>query len=95
MKKIKFFFIASALTLLTVGVFASKHKFVNAGLVAYLPTASAYVQIETSTLGTDMVTSPTGAGIQAKISDQSGTSFFLYQFDGNVTYTPVYAAATW
>ena len=89
MNKIKMFFVAAALLLVTAGVFAGKVKFTDpTNLYAYNSTAGVAYEITSSPFSGAFTT--TQSGTQAQILNSASTApYLLYQISGG-TYTPVY-----
>jgi len=75
------FFVATALLLTTAGVFAGKAQFDSLTLyVSNTGNAGSFIRISptTATSFDGLTTSGASISAQAKITDQSGTSYGLY-----------------
>lgn len=81
-------FVAAALVLTTVGVFAGKAKFTT-GLYAQI-SATSFIEIA-PTYTSELTSVNTGQ--QAQITDYQGNKFPL--FGSNSTATPLYSVTTW
>jgi hypothetical protein len=89
MKKMKIFFLAAALVLVTAGVFAKKSMFTSYTLWGY-QTGVGYVQLTGSiTLPVDALTTSQSTGNQAFIKSSVGT-YGIYGFSTALPYVPVY-----
>ena len=86
----KLFAFASALTLITAGVFAAKVRFANTGLYVY-KTGTGYLELVSGSLGDLQITGTT----PSKITDQGSVSYEAYTNTGTNTYTPVYSTTAW
>ncbi|MES1223973.1 MAG: hypothetical protein ABUT20_51235 [Bacteroidota bacterium] len=88
MNKVKMFFIAAALVLVTAGVFAGKAKFLDAQVVAY--NSGNYFPLTSSATLTDLTTTASGSQARIVSSIHPTINYSLYAFDGVSTYTPLY-----
>jgi hypothetical protein len=89
MKKMKLFFVAASLVLVTAGVFAGKAKFLESGV--YYLNGSAYTPIASSPI-TPFTLTNTGTS-QAKLVSSEGNGYFLYTVTAtspSVQYSPLY-----
>jgi hypothetical protein len=89
MKKMKIFFAAAALTLVTAGVFAGRAKFADQGIYvsnggSYVELSSTYSTIGLTTVGTE----------QALITDNSGVQYGVYTEVSSGVYTPLFAVSS-
>ena len=82
MKKVKLFFVAAALCLVTIGVFAGKKNFSNF-VVYYYDDVSTFAFVPvTSSFGTMSVLNINNVGSPAYIKVSSGHEYPLYATDG-------------
>jgi hypothetical protein len=88
MKKMKMFFVAAGLLLVTAGVFAGKAKFADSGLWGYNSTGGYKLLLPATSFPDDLTTSPTST--QASIIGASGT-YALYTNTGTNAYSGIYA----
>jgi len=88
MKKAKLIVLSSALSLVTIGVFAGKSKFAPQNVYADL--GGTRIQLVTNTVFNDLSTSMPPGGSQAKIIGSGGTtSYNLVTNDGG-SWLPLY-----
>ncbi len=92
MKKMKMFFAAAALTLVTVGVFAGKSKFFTSYQAYVLVSSTEIVPISPANLSSEVIgdlnTTTSGANVvTATAGTQSGLIVFY-----NTTGTPAFAS---
>ena len=90
MNKVKVFFIAAALVLVTAGVFAGKAKFV--AFTLYADNGTNVYQIAGSTSTWVDLSSTTGS-TQAKIIGSAGTQYGLYTSNPGTPTTKVFAVS--
>lgn len=90
MKKVKVFFVAAALVLVTAGVFAGKSRFTNvAANLYYEVSATDYVLLSSTIGGTNNFQYGTG-GTQMKIEPAGTTDYLLFTYISGTGYEPVY-----
>jgi hypothetical protein len=92
MKKVRVFFAAAALLLVTAGVFAGKARFANIGI--YAINGSTTVQLAPSY--TNLTTSFLTGDLQSNINDKAGVSYGVFTYD-NVAkaFVPLYSTSNW
>jgi hypothetical protein len=89
MNKVKMFFVAASLLLVTAGVFAGKAKFFTAPPTLYYYDGSSYSGIILDGITTDNIFTETAtSGKEAKVGSGS-TTHNLYYYSGT-TYHQVY-----
>lgn len=92
MKKIKLIVLSSALSLITIGVFAGRAKFVDQNVYADRGI-NGYMQLVSTTTFNDL--SSTSHGVQAKIVSSLGTQYPLVTDDGSGNKIPLYTQGTY
>ena len=92
MKKMKMFFIAATLLLVTAGVFAGKSKFFTTYTVyAALPTLGEYEVIETgATISNTAPFTFTVGTAQSILTSSNGIQYGVYAYGTGANYVPLY-----
>ncbi|MHA4806563.1 hypothetical protein ACX0G9_00580 [Flavitalea flava] len=93
MNKVKMFFVAASLLLVTAGVFAGKARFDTYSLYVSnnaTPTTLNSFQLTPATTVALIDLTTSGSTGQATVTNTSGTAFKLYRVVGS-TFTPLYA----
>jgi hypothetical protein len=88
MNRFKLIVLSSALSLITIGVFAGRASFAPQDVYADDGTSSMKKLVSTSTFN-DLNTS--ASGTQAQIKSSTGVNYDLFTFDNSTnTYKPLY-----
>jgi hypothetical protein len=88
MKKMKLFFLAAGLLLVTAGVFARKSMFTNYTIFGYT-TTTGYVELVPSVALTSNLTTTPSTGNLAYIKTPLSASYEMFGLSGT-TYVPLY-----
>ncbi len=89
MNRLKLIILSSALSLITIGVFAGRARFAPQDVYADDGTPSMKKLVSTSTFN-DLNTTPSGSS-QAQIKSSTGIDYDLYTFNNSTsTYEPLY-----
>jgi hypothetical protein len=86
MKNVKTLFLAIALLLVTVGIFAGKSRYQSVIIYGYDASTSTFYELVYACTLVDLTV--TNTGIQAKITDLNGHAFPLYA--GKSLTSPIY-----
>jgi hypothetical protein len=94
MKKVRTFFVATALLLVTAGVFAGKARFTDVGV--YAINGSTTVQLAPSYVTANLTTAFVTGDHQATINDINNVFYNVYTYD-NVAkvFVPLYSTLLW
>lgn len=88
MNKVKMFFVAASLLLITAGVFAGRARFTTITIYSS-KTAGAYQPLASSAVLVDLT--ETQSGTQAKLTPSvAAGTYGLYYFVSGTTYAPLY-----